>query len=41
MAPQGHTLYVTSAPRRRDCMAAVRGLSGSCLLISSLPYAAR
>jgi hypothetical protein len=37
MAQYGHTLWVTSAPRRRDCVAAVRGLNGSCLLMVSLP----
>src|SRR5713226_6713771 len=37
MAQYGHTLWVTSAPRRRDCVAAVRGLNGSCLLTVSGP----
>jgi hypothetical protein len=29
MAQYGHTLWGTSAPRSRDCVAAVRGLIGS------------
>jgi hypothetical protein len=39
MAQYGHTLWVTSAPRRRDCVAAVRGLNGSRLLMVPLPAA--